>query len=124
MPTNSKRPAPSPAAALRTPVRIDQQVQTPDGMGGETLDWAPLFTDRAERIDLSGSETIRAMQTTNTQLKRFKLRWPPSIPLDATMRLVDLTTQRTYNVRDVNGPDQMYRWVTLLCELIPGSSGA
>ncbi len=122
---NGKQPCPpSPAAALRTPVRIDKQVQTKDNRGGYTLSWATLFSARAERTDLSGGETLRAMQVSANQMKRYKLRWPPSIALDATMRLVDLTDNAAYNVRNIDGPDQMYRWVTLLCEQIPGSSGA
>lgn len=123
MPTK-KKPWTSPAAALRTPVRIDSQGKTPDGDGGYILTWSTLFSARAERIDLSGGETLRAMQVTNTFLKRYKLRWPPSIPLDTTMRLVDLTDSATYNIREISGPDQMYRWVTLTCEFIPGSPGA
>src|SRR5215470_964002 len=96
----------SQAGALRTHVRIDTQVKTPDTRGGYALSWSTLFDTWAERIDLSGGETLRAMQMTNTQMKCYKLRWPPSIALDATMRLVDLTSNLAYNVRDISGPDQ------------------
>jgi head-tail adaptor len=116
------KPAKTPA--LQTPVRIDTQVRTPDGRGGYALAWTPLYSTYAERSDLTGGETLLAAQVTNTQMKRFKLRWPPNVDLSAAQRLVDLTTNRTYNIRDVGGPDQMNRWVTLLCEYILGSTGA
>jgi head-tail adaptor len=124
MATQQKKCPPTQAALLRTPVRIDTQVKTPDDRGGYALDWTAYYSARAQRIDLSGSETLRAAQMTNTQMKRYKMRWPPSITLDASMRLVDLTTSLIYNIRDVNGPDQEGRWVTLLCEQIPSSTGA
>lgn len=117
-------PTPSGAGSLRTRVRIDRQVQTPDNRGGYALAWAPLLTTHAERIDMSGSETLRAMQVTANSMRRYRLRLPPSLTIDATMRLVDLRTSETFNIRNTNEPDQLHRWVILLCEFIPGSSGA
>jgi head-tail adaptor len=115
---SSKRPL------LRTPVRIEQQVRTADEGGGYALDWAALYSTMAERSDLSGSETLRAATLTNTKLNRYKMRWPPSLALDETMRLIDKQTGVAYNIRDISGPDQHERWITLLCERIPGSTGA
>ena len=121
MPTPQK---PAPAAALRTRVRIDSQQQTRTPRGGYALAWTTLLTTHAERIDLSGSETLRAMQVTATSMRKYRLRLPPSVNIDATMRLVDLRTGETFNIRNTNEPDQLHRWVILLCEFIPGSSGA
>lgn len=113
------------AGPLRTRVRIDSQIKTPDGQGGYALDWgAPSLSTHAERLDLSGSEQLRAMQVTATSMRRYRLRLPPSFTIDATMRLVDLRTGETFNIRNTNEPDQFHRWVVLLCEFIPGSSGA
>ena len=116
--SSSKRPI------FRTPVDIQQQVKTVDELKGYALDFATVYSTLAERTDLSGSESLRAAALTNTFLMRFKVRWPPSIPLDASYRLVDKTSGLAYNVRDITGPDQHYRYVTLLCERIPGSTGA
>ena len=112
------------AGALRTRVRIDAQVRTPDTRAGYALDWTPLLTTHAERIDLSGGETLRAMQVSANSMRRYRLRLPPSITIDATMRLVDLRTGEAFNIRNTNEPDQFHRWVVLLCEFIPGNTGA
>lgn len=120
MPTPTK----SAAGSLRTRVRIDAQTQTRTARGGYELAWTTLLTTHAERIDLSGSEALRAMQVTATSMRKYRLRLPPSVNIDATMRLVDLRTGETFNIRNTNEPDQLHRWVILLCEFIPGSSGA
>ena len=120
MPTPTK----SGAGSLRTRVRIDAQQQTRTPRGGYALAWTPLLTTHAERVDMSGSEALRAMHVTANSMRRYRLRLPPSLTIDATMRLVDLRTNETFNIRNTNEPDQLHRWVILLCEFIPGSSGA
>jgi SPP1 family predicted phage head-tail adaptor len=114
----------SQSGSLRTRVRIDSQTRTPDGQGGYALAWTPLLTTHAERVDLSGSEALRAMQVTANSMRRYRLRLPPSLNIDASMRVVDLRTGETFNIRNTNEPDQLHRWVVLLCEFVPGSTGA
>lgn len=112
------------AGPLRTRVTIDKQVQTPDGVGGYALTWTTALTTHAERLDLSGGESLVAMQVSANQMRRYRLRLPPSLTIDATMRLTDIRTGETFNIRNTNEPDQLHRWVVLLCEFIPGSTGA
>lgn len=120
MPTNTT----PGAGALRTRVTIDQQIRTSDGQGGYRLDWTTVLTTHAERIDLSGNEALRAMQVSANQIRRYRLRLPPSLTIDATMRLTDIRTGEAFNIRNTNEPDQFHRWVVLQCEFIPGSTGA
>lgn len=112
------------AGSLRTRVRIDQQSQTRDAGAGYTVAWNALLSTRAERMDLSGGETLRAMAVTATSMRRYRLRFPPSIAIDATMRLVDLDTNETFNIKSISTPDQKRRWLILTCEFVPGSGGA
>lgn len=112
------------AGSLRTRVRIDSQVRTPDSQGGYALTWTAVLSTHAERIDLSGSEQLRAAQVSANQLRRYRIRRPPSTAIDETMRLVDIATGETFNIRNGSSPDQKRRWLILQCEFIPGSSGA
>ena len=118
--------APGAQPVLRTPVRIDSPSKTNEQRGGYDLAWTALYTTRAERTDLSGSEALRAMQVTANSMARYTIRRPPSTDIDESMRLVDLLTNRAYNIRNISNPkgDQQRRWLVLLCEYIPGSTGA
>jgi SPP1 family predicted phage head-tail adaptor len=114
-----------PMPQLRTPIRIERHLTTPDTRGGQAdAGWETVYATRAERTDLSGSETLRAAQMTATYFRRYKIRYPRSIALAASMRLVDLTDSRGYNIRSITGPDQQNRWITLTCEYVPGATGA
>lgn len=120
-----KQPRSTRAGTLRTPIAIQAQTRTNDAGGGYALDWTTtVYTTLAEKRALSGSERILAMQTVNTAMFRFTLRKPPRIALDETMRLTETQTGAVYNIRDVSDLDQTERWLVLLCEHIPGSSGA
>jgi SPP1 family predicted phage head-tail adaptor len=114
-----------PMPQLRTPIRIERELTTPDTRGGRaSAGWETVYTTRAERMDLSGSETLRAAQITATYFRRYKIRYPRSLAIAASMRLVDLTDSRNYNIRSITGPDQYNRWITLTCEYVPGATGA
>lgn len=115
----------TPAGTLRTPVTIQAQTRTKDEGGGWKLDWpTTIYSTLAEKKALSGTERIMALQTVNTSMFRFKVRKPLRIAIDETMRLTETRTGDVYNIRDVSDPDQMQRWLILMCERIPGSTGA
>jgi SPP1 family predicted phage head-tail adaptor len=105
------------AGKLRHRVRLQDEVETPDGAGGLTSVWTDIATFWAEVLTTAGRELTQARQSTPTLSHMVRCRYRRDITAD--MRLV-------YNegvlriAAPPQDPDGRQRELIILCEAIVG----
>lgn len=99
------------AGTLRHRVRIQQLVQTGDGMGGIMETWQDVAVVWAAVEPLQGRELFEAQQVRAELSHRVRLRYRPDIA--PKMRLIH--KGRVFHIESVINRDERNRELVLLC---------
>jgi SPP1 family predicted phage head-tail adaptor len=99
------------AGALREPLVFQRRQTQSDGMGGSDLDWATLFSTKADARPLSGREALTGMQREASVSHRIFIRYREDLlPSDRIiMRGKPMQIIAIINVEMRN------RWLELQC---------
>lgn len=100
------------AGMLREPVTVQRKLLTPDGMGGQVIQWVNLYTTRAHVAPLSGREALQAMQLQASITHRVYMRYRAD--LTAADRL--LMRGQPLQIRAVLNLEMRDRWLELSCD--------
>lgn len=101
------------AGKLRDRVAFDEEVETPDGLGGRDRVWSERFQCWAEIRYERGAEAVQAGGQTGTAVWKIRIRSNTSsraITTDYRMR--DLRRDIVLNIREVDAiSDRAYVWL-------------
>lgn len=100
------------AGKLREPITIQRKQPTPDGLGGQTLQWVSLFTTRADVRPVSGREAVQAMQLQASITHRIYIRYRAD--LTAADRI--LLRGQPLQIRAIINIEMRNRWLELACD--------
>lgn len=97
-------------------VAFDELVGTPDGSGGEVLDWVERFTSRAHYRFLRGSEAVVAARLQGKQPVVVTVRSNEKTrAITPEWRMRDARSDTVYNIRTaIPTDDRLY--IELTCE--------
>ncbi len=95
-------------------ITFRRPVQTPDGIGGQTLTWTDVLTTWAAIWPLKTRENIEARQVEHEIVVQIHCRWRPGI--NATMRIYNHRRNKTYTIRGLHSFNEYNR--TLMIEAV------
>ncbi|UPT93023.1 phage head closure protein [Bradyrhizobium barranii subsp. apii] len=88
------------AGDLRSEIKLERQVLTPDGAGGSTVEWVEVVTTPARIKYLKGGETVMAGRLQGNQTVVVTLRNQPGLgDADTTWRLTSTRSNRVYDIK-------------------------
>lgn len=99
---------------MRRRLELQQEVRTPDGGGGYTVNWSTVATVWAEVEPISGRERFEAMRLQGEVTHRIVVRHRRDLTPDHTWRL--RLGSRSFNVRAVINQGERDRFLELLCQ--------
>ena len=91
----------SGASKVQHRVTFSEEVRTPDGGGGITIERVERFTAYAEYMHLSGSESVIAGRIAGTHTQVMRLRSTPQTRGITPLWKATDGTGRAFNLRDV-----------------------
>lgn len=100
------------AGTLRQRVTFQQEVTTPDGMGGTSSSWSNTVTVWAGVKSLRGREMVQAGRLEASTVYLITLRYRDDITED--MRI--LWKNKLLNIRSIANPDQKQQWLEVTAE--------
>ena len=98
---------------MRHRLELQQELRTPDGGGGYTLDWSTVATVWGELRPVGGRERLEAMRLQGEVTHRIAIRYRAGLALDSQWRLK--LGARVFNVRAVVNVGERDRFFELLC---------
>lgn len=100
------------AGRLRHRIEVQRRTDVGDGAGGYTGQWATFLTLSAEVIGLAGREAMIAGALTGVTPYRITIRYRRDVSVQHQL----IHEGRKLNIRSINDPDGLGRWLTLVCD--------
>mgnify|MGYP003633112000 CR=1 FL=1 len=105
---------PLKAGELRSRITIQHEVRESNGQGGWVTAWTPVATVSAKKIPLRGDEISRDNIQRSVSKARFVIRFRNDI--STKHRLIEIGTNKIWNIRNVDDPYGRGDRVELDCE--------
>lgn len=103
---------------MRTPLRIEESVETRTSDGGITQSWSVLQTVWARLQGLRGRELFSAKQINPQTSHKVTIRYCKGLTSNA--RLVDVGSSRIFNIESVVDIEDRHQWMELMCTEVAG----
>lgn len=107
-----------PAGRLNRKVRIERQLEVPDGHGGQNRAWTVIGTIAAGATPIGGKEGLQANSLQLSQGWRVEIR-PRDITADDRLwpvRWLGFPPEKRLNIRAVDDPEGRGEHLVLLCD--------
>lgn len=106
-----------PAAGdMRERVRFEARVETDDGFGNSTAEWAPRFSRAAAYLMRPGSEAVLAARLQSQQPVTMIVRFDPDTQkITPEWRAVDERDGAVYAIQAAADMERRRQWMTLVC---------
>ena len=98
------------AGLLKHNITIQEEVETPDGMGGFSVSWSDVFNARAAIWPLSSKESLDSMKLELQVTHKIRIRYRSGI----TAKNRILFGTRTFNIISLINPDERNRMLDIL----------
>lgn len=101
-----------PAGLRRHPIRLQREVRTSDGQGGETVGWVDGPVTRAEITPFSMREAVAAGQLATAAMHRIRILYRSDVTADQRVRY----GSRTFDIQSVIDVDERHRLLEIICQ--------